>query len=178
MRRETSLYITLLLALTACPLRHAAAQNVPVFRLLAILCVTESKGLKAGSSPRLPCAQRTLAGRRTEDAAPFSRILTRISSRDKDTVRRAVRGQRSTCSPRGPCPDHGFVIKVKLPRPYDEGEIRSIAEKSRLRAGNKRVSFERCPWRSAPRAPGRGTRGALGATKRQYAFPEPRSRGK
>lgn len=149
MRRETSLYITLFLALAACPFCHAAPQSVLFADSSRYYVFTESRDLKADAVRNYlrqrgttPASSRVSALKTLFDSLGF--FEARIASRVKDTVD-VISGPRTmvdTLRIIGPVPlTIDSVIKVKLPRPYDEGEIRSIARKAVYVLGTKGYPF-------------------------------------
>ena len=179
MRRETSLISSPCSLLSLHVRFPCAAQNVLFSDSSRYYVFTESKGLKAEAVRdylrRTGARSRVAALKTLFDSLGF--FEARISSRDKDTVD-VVSGPRTmvdTLRLVGSVPvTMDSVIKVKLPRPYDEGEIRSIAKKAVYVLGTKGYPFATLSVALGAPAPGRGISMVLSVrTNGQYAFSKP-----
>ena len=180
MRRETPLYITLLLACIVCLNSHAGQQTVLFADSSRFYVFTESKDLKAGVvrdclRKNAAPGKRAAALRALFDSLGF--FSARFTLHGTDTVD-VVAGPRimvDSIRIAGPVPlNIDSIFKVKIPRPYDQGEIRMIARNAVSLMGTKGYPFATLSVTMSEAVPGRGLTIVLQEHDNgRYAFSKP-----
>jgi hypothetical protein len=180
MRRDPPLYITLFLALFACLHCHAGQQAVLFADSSRYYVFTESKDLKSGvvrDCVRKNAAEgkKAAALRGLFDSLGF--FSAHLDARGPDTID-IVAGPRTMVDSlriTGPVAlNIDSIFKVKLPMPYDQGEIRMIAAKAVFLMGAKGYPFATLSVSMSAPEPGRGLTIVLEEHDNgRYAFSKP-----
>lgn len=179
MRRETFLYIILCTVFFGYAYCHAQRQSALFADSSRFYIFTEGKDLKADAVRdylRKNSARSKVAALKTLfDSLGF--FNSSITARGKDTVdvesgpRTMVEMLRIT----GPVPvSADSIFKAKLPRPYDQGEIRAMANKAIYTLGTRGYPFATLSVALGAPSPGHGiTVELLVRDNGRYAFSKP-----
>jgi outer membrane protein assembly factor BamA len=155
MRRETSLYIIFFFALGAAvgPYCHARGsepkarrQSVAFADSSRYYIFTEGKDLSADAVRdflrKNPARSKAIALKTLFDSLGFFAPSFTVRSADTVDIASGPRTMVDTLRITGPAPvSIDSVFKLKLPRPYDQGEIRAVAKKAVYFLGTRGYPF-------------------------------------